>query len=95
MDEVLQFLENNQLYVKRSKCAFGKQEVEYSGHIVLQQGVKVNPQMIQAIPKCPILKNINALRGFLGLTKYYRQIVKNYACLENPLTSLLKKNSFV
>jgi hypothetical protein len=28
VDQVLKNLENNKLYVKRSKCSFGKQEVE-------------------------------------------------------------------
>jgi hypothetical protein len=95
VDKVLQILENNQLYVKMSKCAFGKQEVEYLGHIVSHEGVKVDPQKIQAITKWPIPKNIKGLRGFLGLTRYYRKFVKNYACIAGPLTSLLKKNSFV
>jgi hypothetical protein len=95
VDKVLQILENNQLYVKRSKCSFGKQEVEYLGHIVSREGVKVDPQKIQAITKWPIPKNIKSLRGFLGLTRYYQKFVKNYACIAGPLTSLLKKNSFV
>jgi len=34
VDKVLQLLEEKQLYVKRSKCFFGVQEVEYLGHIV-------------------------------------------------------------
>jgi hypothetical protein len=71
VDKVLQILENNQLYVKISKCSFGKQEVEYLGHIVSREGVKVDPQNIQAITKWPIPKNIKSLRGFLGLIGYY------------------------
>jgi hypothetical protein len=76
VDKVLQILENNQLYVKRSKCSFGKQEVEYLGHIVSREGVKVDPQKIQAITKWPIPKNIKSLRGFLGLTGYYQNLLR-------------------
>lgn len=34
VDKILQILENNKLYVKRSNCSFGKQELKYLGHIV-------------------------------------------------------------
>jgi hypothetical protein len=95
VDKVLQILANNQLYVKRSKCSFGKQEVEYLGNIISREGVKLDSQKIQAITKWPITKNIKSLRGFLGLTRYYHKFVKNYESIAFPLTYLLKKNSFV
>ena len=49
VDKVLQLLEEKQLYEKRSKCFFGVQEVEYLGHIVFHEGVKVDPRKIKAI----------------------------------------------
>ena len=49
VDRVLQLLEEKQLYEKRSKFFFGVQEVEYLGHIVSHEGVKVDPRKIKAL----------------------------------------------
>lgn len=42
----------------------------------------------------PTLKNIRALRVFLGLTGYYRKFVKDYAKISTPLTALMRKDAF-
>ena len=94
VDRVLQLLEEKQLYAKRSKCFFGVQKVEYLGHIVSHEGVKVDPSKIKAIKEWKIPTSIKHLRGFLGLTRYYRKFVKNYGRIAAPLTTLLKKDAF-
>jgi hypothetical protein len=94
VDKVLQLLKEQQLYAKPSKCFFGVKEVEYLGHIVSHEGVKVDPNKIKAMMDWSIPKTLKNLRGFLGLTGYYRKFVRSYGRIAAPLTALTKKDAF-
>ena len=78
VEKVLKLLKEHPLYVNPSKCAFGVQEVEYLGHIVSHEGVKVDPNKIKVVMELSIPKILKNLRGFLGLTGYYSKFVKHY-----------------
>lgn len=92
---LLQLLWKHKLFVRLSKFSFGMEEVEYLGHIVGREGVRVDPKKIQAMQDWPQPKTLKSLRGFLGLTGYYRKFVRNYGRISRLLTHLLKKNSFL
>ncbi len=93
---VLEELRKNKLYAKRSKCTFGKDQVEYLylGHIISEQGVATNPAKIEAMTAWPIPKSVKGLRGFLGLRRYYRKFIKEYGSISRSLRKLLKKEQF-
>jgi hypothetical protein len=92
---VLSVLKCHKFYVKLSKCEVAQQELEYLGHIISKEGVTTDPKKTEAIRKWPIPTTTTKLRGFLGLTGYYRKFVKDYGSTVKPLNNLLKKKQFM
>ncbi|GKG29057.1 putative mitochondrial protein [Tanacetum coccineum] len=91
---VLNTMRSNKLYAKQTKCVFETTHVDYLRHIISAQGVSTDPNKVLAMQKWPVPNNIKQLRGFLGLTGYYRRFIKGFASLSRPLTQLLKTNAF-
>ncbi|KAA3468826.1 reverse transcriptase [Gossypium australe] len=75
--EVLTLLRDNQLYAKKSKCSFGTTQVEYLGYTIAAGTVTMD--------------RTKDLRGFLGLSGYYKRFIKGYDILAAPLTEAICK----
>ncbi|KZV34979.1 peroxidase 64 [Dorcoceras hygrometricum] len=92
---ILEILKDNQLYINKKKCGFGLTEIEYLGHVVSGAGVAVDRKKVECVEAWPTPCTIKGLRGFLGLSGYYRKFIRDYGKIAKPLTDLLKKGSFV
>lgn len=44
----------------------------YLGHVISEQGVEVDLDKITAMVEWPKHKSLKAMRGYLGLTRYYQ-----------------------
>ncbi|XP_074287866.1 putative mitochondrial protein AtMg00860 [Silene latifolia] len=94
LELVLQTMEQHQLYAKPNKCCFGARKLEYLGLIVSKEGVATEPSKVISVSNWPTPKSVKQLRGFLGLTGYYRRFIKGYGIISKPLTNLLRKDAF-
>ena len=88
--EVFQILRNNQLFVKLSKSELCRTEVEFLGHYVGKNGIRVMQDKIEAVKEWPVPKSCKELRAFLGLAGYYRRFVKGYSNIALPLSDLIR-----
>lgn len=88
---VLEVLLKEEWRVKLSKCAFAQNKVSYLGHIISANGVATDESKIETIKLWPRPTSLKELRGFLGITGYYRKFIRHYAVISQPLTALLRK----
>ncbi|GKD35106.1 putative mitochondrial protein [Tanacetum coccineum] len=87
-------MRTNSLFAKKNKRVFVVDQVKYLGHVISAKGVSIDPSKIEAMKNWPVPRNIKELRGFLGLTGYYRRFIKGFATISQPLSNLLKNNVF-
>ena len=88
--EVFRHLAHYSLYVKEKKCALFLSQVEFLGHIVTAEGIRVQSGKIDAVKEWPQPRTVTELQQFLGLCNYYRRFIKGYATVAAPLTDLLR-----
>jgi len=91
---VFKILQSQHFFFKHSKCAFKQVKVEFLGHFISNEGVQVNESKIATMKNWPRPDNVTKLRGFLGLTGYYRKFVRNYGTIVNLLTQYWRKENF-
>lgn len=93
LEKVFKRLRESNFKIQMDKSEFLKLETAYLGHIISKDGIKPNPDKIEAIQKFPLPKNATEIKRFLGLLGYYRKFIPDFARITKPMTSCLKKGS--
>ena len=90
LETVLSRLSTLNLKVKPEKCQLFRKKVRYLGHVVTHEGTSPDPEKVRAVSEWPRSVTLRDLRGFLGLSGYYRRFLKGYAEVAAPLQRLLQ-----
>jgi hypothetical protein len=90
--QILDKLEENDLYLKPEKCAFKQTEIDYLGVIVGNNQLRMDPGKLQGVADWQPPKTPTDIRKFLGFTGYYRYFIPNYSRIARPLLDLTKKS---
>ena len=85
MKQVLDVLRKEKLFLKLSKCEFGKTSLIYLGHIVGGGKLKIDPSKVKVILEWPNPNNVTEVRSFLGAAQYWRKFIANFSSIAAPL----------
>eukprot|EP00253_Pinus_taeda_P031651 PITA_31651 len=77
------------------KSLFGLEEVKLLGHVISKEGIRIDPNRIQAILQVPHPRNIKELQAFLGKINFLRRFIPNLPELIRLLNNMLKEDSKV
>ena len=83
-------LDQANMKAQLDKCEFVKQQVEFLGFIVSEEGIKTYQEKVSAIHHFPTPQTLKELRSFLEMSGYYRRFIRDFAILAKPLTKLLR-----
>ena len=88
---IFNWLREYNLKLKPSKCSLFKEEINYLAHQVSKWGVRPSNTNLKAITECTPLQTYTEIRAFLGLVGHYRQFIKRFAWIAQPLNEHLAR----
>ena len=71
VEEILKWLEENDLFVKPEKCKWKVREMEFLGIVIGLKGVEMQKEKVEGVLNWPVPQNVKKVQKFLELANYY------------------------
>ncbi|XP_075079890.1 putative mitochondrial protein AtMg00860 [Nicotiana tabacum] len=86
--------EKNELIPTRTeKCHFMVDEGIVLGHKISKRGIEGDQEKIEIICNLPPPTSVKGVRSFLGHVGFYRNFIKYFSKIANPMCNLLEKDA--
>ena len=89
---LLEKIKNCGLKLNKQKCSFRTHEVQFLGHVITKEGIKIDPDKVAAIKLLHSPKNIDELRKVLGMINFLTKFVPNAQEIMSPMNELLRSD---
>jgi hypothetical protein len=79
VQEVLEILRKNKLFLKHEKCEFEQTWIEYLGLISSKDRVEMDPVKVTRVAEWPTPTNKRETQQFLGFINFYRRFIQDFS----------------
>ena len=93
LEEVLRRMKENNLQAKVAKCHVAQPQTQYLGYVITANAKRPDPAKVKAIQQMRAPKDKAEVRSVLGLAGFYRDFIKDFGALTQPLNDLLSKDA--
>ena len=91
INQVLQKLNDHDLYLNPDKCNFELPHIDFLRVRVVNGTVQMEQGKVDKVKEWKPPQNITEVRQFLGFTGYYRYFIQGYSQIARPLLDLTKQ----
>ena len=92
LNQALERCANAGLKLNPKKCRYKVSEVQYLGHIITPDGIRIDEEKVEAIRKMPRPTDRQGVQRLLGTLNQLSKFVPNLASMTQPIRELLNKN---
>ena len=92
LEDVFRALQTAGLTLKSSNIHFGPRNVQYLGHVLSANGIRMSEDRIKATINLKTPTTIKELRSILGSVNFVRKFIPNPATIIEPLVTLPRKS---
>ena len=93
LQRVLKRCESGGIKLNQKKCEFKMKEVKYLGHIISEEGIKIDPEKVADIINMPQPEDRAGVQRLLGSLNYLAKFIPNLSTMTHPIRQLLNKKS--
>ena len=92
LQQVLERCRERNLKLNLSKTRLCSEDVEYIGHRLTKDGVKIGESKVAAVVNMPEPKSIAEIQTLLGMVTYTCKFLPNLSAVDEPLRNLIKES---